>query len=199
VPFPDEDGPVVLAEYQEEWADDFVVLAESLRKLELDARGAIDHVGSTAIPGMVAKDVIDAQIRVVELDVDAITTRFTEAGFRRRQEEWNKRESTRSGVISKLVFAPPAGGRRVNVHVRIDGTRGASDTLLFRDYLRSEVEPRIRWAEFKHSIMEDAGSIDLARYGLAKQSRWGELMIQADAWAARTYWQASPLTMWSSI
>jgi GrpB-like predicted nucleotidyltransferase (UPF0157 family) len=199
VPFPDEDGPVVLTEYREKWADEFAVLAETLRKLDLDARGAIEHVGSTSIRGMVAKDVIDTQIRVVELNVDAITVRFTDAGFRWRPEEWNNRESTRRGVISKLVFGPPRGGRRVNVHVRIDGTQGARDTLLFRDYLRSEEEPRIRWAEFKRSIIEDAGSIDLAKYGQAKQSKWDELMLQADAWAERRNWQASPLMPWSSI
>lgn len=199
MPFPDEDGLVLLTEYREVWAYEFQVLAETLRKLELDTRGAIEHVGSTSIPGMVAKDVIDAQIRVVELNVDAMTERFTDAGYRCRLEEWNKRESTRHGDFPKLVFGPPRGGRRVNVHVRLDGTQGAMDTLLFRDYLRSEEEPRFRWAEFKRSIVEDAGAIDLAGYGQAKQSKWDELMHHADAWAVATNWQASPLRMWSSI
>jgi GrpB-like predicted nucleotidyltransferase (UPF0157 family) len=199
VPFSDEDGSVVLTEYREQWADEFLNLAETLRKLHLDSRGAIEHVGSTSIRGMVAKDVIDAQIRVVELNVEMITARFTDAGFRCRQEEWNKRESTRQGVIPKLVFGPPRGGRRVNVHVRIDGSKGAQDTLLFRDYLRSENEPRIRWANFKRSIIENVESVDLAGYGLAKQSKWDELMFQADAWAESRKWQASPLMTWSSI
>jgi len=199
VPFQDEIGPVVLSEYREQWAEDYEVLAATLRQLDLDPRGAIEHVGSTSIPGMVAKDVIDAQVRVPELNVEAITARFTDAGFRCRPEEWNTHELTRRGVIPKLVFAPPSGGRRVNVHVRTDGTHGARDTLLFRDYLRSEAEPRIGWAEFKRSILENAGSIDLASYGQAKQSKWGELMFQGDAWAENRNWQPSPLVEWSSI
>jgi GrpB-like predicted nucleotidyltransferase (UPF0157 family) len=199
VPFIDECGPVVLTEFREEWADEYLVLAETLRKLDLDERGAIEHVGSTAIRGMVAKDVIDAQIRVVDLNVDAITARFSDAGFRCRPEEWNARELTRGGVIPKLVFGAPRGARRVNVHVRIDGTLGALDTLLFRDYLRSEAEPRASWAEFKRSIIKDEGSIDLAKYGQGKQSKWDEMMSQADEWAESTNWQASPLMTWSSI
>jgi GrpB-like predicted nucleotidyltransferase (UPF0157 family) len=199
VPFPDENGPVVLSEYREEWSEEYEVLAATIRQLDLDARGAIEHVGSTSIAGMVAKDVIDAQVRVPELNVEVITARFTDFGFRCRPEVWNTRESTRRGVIPKLVFAPPLGGRRVNVHVRTEGTQGARDTLLFRDYLRSEAEPRIRWAEFKRSILECAGSIDLASYGQAKQSKWGELMLLADAWAKLENWHASPLVTWSSI
>lgn len=199
MPFPDEDGPVLLSEYREEWAEEYEELAATLRQLELDARGAIEHVGSTSILGIVAKDVVDAQVRVSELNAEAITARFTAVGFRCRPEEWNNHEVTRRGVIPKLVFAPPLGCRRVNVHVRTDGTQGARDTLLFRDYLRSEAEQRIRWAEFKRSIVESAGTIDLARYGQAKQARWGELMCQADAWAENQKWQVSPILRWSSI
>ena len=197
MPFPDEVGSVVLTEYQEQWTDDYEVLAATLRKL--DARGAIEHVGSTAIFGLVAKDVIDVQVRVPHLDVNSISDRFANARFRRRPEEWNNSEMTRCGVIPKLVFASPEGARRVNVHVRTDGTQGARDTLLFRDYLRSEVEPRVRWEIIKRSIVECTESIDLESYGQAKQSKWGGLMIEADAWAEERNWQPFPLVAWSLI
>jgi len=199
VPFPEEVSPVVLVEYQAQWTEDFAVLAATLRKLELAAEGAIEHVGSTAIIGMVAKDVIDAQVRVPHLDVNPIAARFTDAGFRLRPEEWNTRESTKQGVNPKLVFAPPVGGRPVNVHVRADGTQGARDTLLFRDFLRSEEESMNWWADTKRSIVKSAGSIDLASYGQAKQSKWAALMIQADAWAKERNWQPSLLVSWSSM
>lgn len=199
MPFPDEVGPVVLVEYREQWAEDFAILAGSLQQLELAEKGAIEHVGSTSIPGLVAKDVIDAQVRVPFLDVQSISVRFANAGFRRRPEEWNTHESTRLGVVPKLVFAPPVGARRANVHVRTDGTQGARDTLLFRDCLRSEAKQRIWWDGIKRAIIESSNSIDLANYGQAKQASWGELMSRADAWAANRAWQPSPLVAWSSI
>jgi GrpB-like predicted nucleotidyltransferase (UPF0157 family) len=190
---------VVLVEYQSRWAQDFEALAAELRKLELAARGAIEHIGSTSVPGLVAKDVIDAQVRVPRLNVDSIATRFSDAGFRRRPEEWNSFESTRSGVIAKLVFAPPAGARPVNVHVRTDCTQGANYALLFRDYLRSEMESRIWWGDVKRSIVENTGTIDLASYGQAKQAMWGQLMSEADSWAAERDWRPTPLITWSLI
>jgi GrpB-like predicted nucleotidyltransferase (UPF0157 family) len=188
-----------LVEYQKQWTVDYQALATALRKLEVDERGAIEHVGSTAVFGLIAKDVIDVQVRVAHLDVPTISTRFTDAGFRRRPEEWNNHESTRCGVIPKLVFAPPVGARPVNVHIRTDGTQGARDSLLFRDYLRSEAGPRIWWAQCKRSIVESANTIDLASYGQAKQPKWEELMFQADAWAEERNWQPMPIVAWSSI
>ena len=199
MPFPDEVGPVVLIEYRYQWADDFATLADVLRSLNLASKGAIEHIGSTSVPGLVAKDVIDVQVRIPLLDVDLIAARFSDLGFRRRPEEWNSFESTRNGVIPKLVFAPPVGARRVNVHVRTEGTQGARDALLFRDYLRFEMEPRLWWGNVKRSIVDSAGPIDLAIYGQAKQALWGDLMSAADSWAVERDWRPTPLVEWSSI
>ena len=121
MPFADELGPVVLVAYGDSWALAYDELAMSLRSLELAERGAIDHVGSTSITGLVAKDVIDIQIRLRAIDANAIVPCFESAGYRRRPELWNNEEASRGGPEVKLVFAPPVGARACNVHVRREG------------------------------------------------------------------------------
>jgi GrpB-like predicted nucleotidyltransferase (UPF0157 family) len=199
MPFLDEDAGVVLTPYRAEWQDEYADLAETLRTLELSPEGMIEHVGSTSIPGLTSKDVIDAQIRVPELDTELVIGRFSVAGFRQRPEPWNNLEPTRLGVYPKLVFAPPLGARHANVHVRANGSPGAHDTLLFRDFLRVEDEPRRLWSELKESILRDDPEVDLLSYGQTKQVAWLELMVDADKWALEHVWRPRPLLAWTSI
>jgi dephospho-CoA kinase len=199
VPFPDEFGPVVLVADDGQRAAQFRVLLAQLRALNLANEAMIEHVGSTAIPGSVAKDVIDVQIRVPVLEPDVVVARFSAAGLRHRPEVWNNLEATRAGRVPKLVFAPAATARRANVHVRTDGSPGARDTLLFRDYLCADEESRRTWDRFKRSLLEQRLDIDLATYGQAKQPAWGLLMAQADRWADATGWRAPPMVPWSSL
>src|SRR5579872_5871374 len=139
VPFPDELRPVAVVPYRPGWEAEFSALAERIWALRLAEMGEVEHVGSTSVPHLAAKDVIDVQVRVDDLDPELVTERFAGIGFRRRPEEWNNLEDTRRGPVPKLVFAPPVDARHVNVHVRVDGSQGARDTLLFRDFLRAEV------------------------------------------------------------
>jgi len=198
MPFLDEDDAVALTAFKAEWHAEYAELAAILRGLELDSLGMIEHVGSTSIPGLVANDVIDVQIRVPELDAELVIGRFTAAGFRHRPEPWNNLEATRLGVYPKLVFAPPLGGRPANVHTRTQNSPGAHDTLLFRDYLRAEEVPRCQWGDLKQSIVQGT-NVDLATYGQAKQSAWTELMTGADQWALEHEWRPRPLVPWSTL
>jgi GrpB-like predicted nucleotidyltransferase (UPF0157 family) len=199
VPFSDEVAPVVLVSSRDDWNNEFVSLALALRRLNIADYGAIEHVGSTSVPGLFAKDVIDVQIRVPHFEEERVIAKFSEIGFRCRPEPWNNLESTRTGLVAKLVFAPPVGARRSNVHVRIDGTKGARDTLLFRDFLNEDHLERDAWSRFKLSLVEGDNEIDLSTYGQEKQPAWTRLMESADVWAKVRNWFPSPLTSWSML
>ena len=199
MPFSDEVAPVALESSRDDWHSEFVSLGIALRRLNIADCGAIEHVGSTSVPGLFAKDVIDVQIRVPHFDEERVTAKFSEVGFRHRSESWNNLESTRTAPVAKLVFAPPVGARRSNVHVRIDGTKGASDTLLFRDFLNDNHEERDAWGRFKLSLVEVDHAIDLSTYGQEKQPEWARLMESADVWAKERNWFPSPLTSWSML
>jgi GrpB-like predicted nucleotidyltransferase (UPF0157 family) len=196
VPFPDEDSSVDLVSSRDDWQIEFVSLASALRRLNLADFGVIEHVGSTSVPGLYAKDVIDVQIRITRLEPERSIAKFAEIGFRHRPEPWNNLEATRTGPVAKLVFAPPIGTRRCNVHVRIDETKGANDTLLFRDFLNGDPQARDAWSRFKRSLVDNDGEIDLSTYGQLKQPAWAELMQSADVWAGQNNWCPTALTSW---
>jgi GrpB-like predicted nucleotidyltransferase (UPF0157 family) len=191
MPFPDEMvEQVELVAYQDRWPVEFDALAGKLVELAVPGVVAIDHVGSTSVPGLVAKDVIDVQIRVVELRGESIIDRFSAAGFRRRDEAWNSVEQTRAGPENKVVFAPARGARLANVHVRSSNSRAAHDNLLFREFLRNDVDMRAAWGDFKASIVRANPGIDLFGYGQIKAPAWTILMNAADAWAEAHDWTA---------
>jgi dephospho-CoA kinase len=193
MPFPDEVTGLQLVPSNSGWATDFHEIAHALECLEVAKRKVVEHIGSTAVPGLVAKDVIDVQVRVDVLDEHRVVDEFASIGFRRRLEAWNNIEPTRVGPVPKLVFAPPVGHRRCNVHVRHDGSAGARDALLFRDFLRAEPGPREAWGEVKLAIVREVPNCDLFMYGQIKQAAWKVLMHAADYWAAGTAWRPPPL------
>jgi GrpB-like predicted nucleotidyltransferase (UPF0157 family) len=146
----------------------------------------VDHVGSTSVPGLAAKDCIDVQVEVHVLAEGLVSGRFAEIGFRLRPEPWNRVEDTPSGPCPKLVFAPPAGERASNIHVVPAASEAGRRKLLFRDFLRAHDTARDAWGDFKQrlALMAD----DLYQYGQAKAGPTLILMIAAEGWASRIGW-----------
>jgi GrpB-like predicted nucleotidyltransferase (UPF0157 family) len=187
VPFADELGDVRVVVHRGSWSDEFEAIASALDALAPGDGWIIDHVGSTAVPGLAAKDVIDVQIRVAAIQRDPMIERFEPLGLRWRPEGWNNVETTRADPEPKLVFAPPVGARPANIHVREASSQGARDTLLFRDFLRADPTERDRWCEFKREL---AGpGVDLLTCGQATAPAWADLMVRADAWADSIGWR----------
>ena len=118
MPFPDElaRGLAVVA-YSRGWPADFAILARRIQAALGPLAVRVNHVGSTSVPGLAAKDCIDVQVEVHALAEEAITGCFAKIGFRLRPEPWNRVEATPGGSCPKLVFAPPEGERASNVHV----------------------------------------------------------------------------------
>jgi dephospho-CoA kinase len=105
---------------------------------------------------------------------------------------------TRAGEVPKLVFAPAVGDRPCNIHVRVDGTKGACDALLFRDFLRDDPAMRDSWGQFKIALANALPDGDLSVYGGVKQPAWTVLMRAADGWATTVGWAPTPLGAWRS-
>ncbi|MGH3603147.1 MAG: GrpB family protein [Pseudonocardiaceae bacterium] len=187
MPFADElANRVTVVAYDLSWPADFRALARRLAAgVGSTARG-IDHIGSTSVPGLAAKDCIDVQVRVDSLDEAPIASLFTNLGFRRRPEPWNQVENTGGRQWPKLVFAPPIGERAANVHVRESGSATARRNLLFRDFLRADEPARVAWGSFKQRLAQTAA--DLYDYGQIKQPATDVLMIAAENWARRAAW-----------
>ena len=188
VPFPDEPADVTVVDYQPQWPDEFDQIAERLSDVLGEAAIRIDHVGSTSVPGLAAKDCIDVQVQVALVDESTIVPQMESIGFRCRPELWNRSETSSGVTSSKLVFAPAVGSRLCNVHFRQYGGANARFALLFRDYLRADDVARIAWAEFKQSLARSVAY--LASYGQIKAPATEILMRAAEQWAVDTRWVA---------
>lgn len=187
VPFPDEkfsQNGVEVLEYRSEWATEGAELAAWLARL-LPGAVATDHIGSTSVPGLPAKDCIDLMIRV-ESVADVDLSPLTDAGYRERPEEWNRMEHLGAETHPKRVLAPPVGGRAVNIHVRQAHAATARYALLFRDFLRANDEHRDSWGRFKMRLAQECP--DLYVYGQMKATVQPLLMALAEQWASQQAW-----------
>ncbi|GAB3422280.1 GrpB family protein [Flindersiella endophytica] len=187
MPFPDElVHGVMVVPYRVTWPRDFDRLAEQLDKALGRLALAIDHVGSTSVPGLPAKDCIDVQVRVAKLDEQRIVKAFDKIGFRLRPESWNRIEISGGEECEKLVFAPPVNARPCNVHVRIKNGPNVRHNLLFRDYLRADERSRKAWGDFKSRLAQSV--TDIFAYGQIKAPAMEILMSAAETWATHTGW-----------
>jgi GrpB-like predicted nucleotidyltransferase (UPF0157 family) len=177
VPFPDElTHGVVVGPHRADWAAEFAVLAARLAGALGSVAAAIDHVGSTAVAGLPAKDCIDVQVRVEALDASRLVPLFSGIGFRCRPEAWNRVEAS--------------SARACNVHVRPCAGANARYALLFRDYLRADEHSRLAWGAFKVRLAQSVP--DLADYGQIKAPATEVLMTAAERWATETGWTVPP-------
>jgi len=146
----------------------------------------IDHIGSTAVPGLASKDVIDIQVTVARLaDADPLAA----AGFRAQpflrdhvppgavddEREWTKR-----------FFNLPDDERRGNVHIRVDGRANQRYPLLFRDYLRAYPSAAEAYGRLKVSLAKELA--DAESYPDVKDPACDLIWIAAEDWAAATGW-----------
>lgn len=188
MPFSDERGQVTVVEYRPLWPMEFEHLAERLRGVLGESAVAVDHVGSTSVPGMPAKDCVDVQVRMTTVEEARDVPRLALLGFRCRPEPWNRVEVSSGSRCRKLVFAPPVGARACNVHLRESSGPNARYALLFRDYLRADAAARLAWGAFKQRLALSVS--DLMNYGQIKAPATEVLMAAAERWAADTGWTA---------
>lgn len=111
----------------------------------------IDHIGSTAVPGLPAKDVLDIQITVADLAAaDGLRESLEGAGF-----PWieyltdDPKSGTDPAEWGKRVHVNADPGRPVNVHLRVDGWPNQRWALAFRDWLRSDAAAREEYLAVK--------------------------------------------------
>ncbi len=136
-------APVTVVRYDEHWPQAFA----ELQALIVAALGplalAVEHVGSTAVPGLAAKPVIDVDLTVPDsADESAYVPALEAAGFelRRREPEWEEHRL--------LTLRHP----RANLHVWSPGALEPRRHQVFRDWLRSHDGDRQAYAALKADL-----------------------------------------------
>lgn len=186
---------VEIVEYDSAWPAEFAALAQALRAAVGALALRIDHIGSTSVPGLAAKDRIDIQLTAGGLDdvpaVEAalVPLGYTLAGQLSRDhappgwvgsaEQWNKR-----------FFRAPPAQRPTNLHVRAAGRANQRYPLLFRDYLRAHPASAAAYAELKRRLA--AGLRDPDDYPDVKDPACDIIMAAAEDWAIQVGWAPGP-------
>lgn len=147
----------------------------------------IDHIGSTAVPGLPAKDLIDIQAVVADLETAALVADAgPAAGFVRAPGRWYAvdRRGTEHEEAA-VVDADP--GRPVNINIRPAAAPVWRDALLLRDWLRARPEAREEYAAVKRELAARPG-IDVDGYGRGKLPWLAAALDRAEKWAAESAW-----------
>jgi GrpB-like predicted nucleotidyltransferase (UPF0157 family) len=147
---------IEIVPYDETWPDQFREIAEVLRTALDDTALRIDHIGSTSVPGLAAKDVIDVQVAVAALDGPAIARLLRSSGYTLR-DEINHDHVPPGGTTDpaewkKLYFRAPEGQRATHLHVRQHGRANQRYALLFRDYLRANPDAAETYRQIKVAL-----------------------------------------------
>ena len=134
---------ITLLEYDPQWPLLFQKESEKIRAALPSQQVRIEHVGSTSIPGLCAKPIIDILMIVQDAsDENSYVPPLTSIGYllRIREPDWYEHRM--------LKGQDPT----VNLHVFSQGCEEAERMLLFRDWLRTHPEDRDRYADTKRQL-----------------------------------------------
>jgi dephospho-CoA kinase len=154
----------------------------------------VAHTGSTAVPGLPAKDIIDLQLGVESMaDADAVREALEDAGFPFRPKIDHDNPKPPGAVPwPKRFHAAADPGRLVHLHVREVGSPGWRYALLFRDWLRADAVACAEYLAVKRAAeARFGGDPDAARYVEAKEPWFDAALPRAEAWAASSAWVLS--------
>jgi GrpB-like predicted nucleotidyltransferase (UPF0157 family) len=178
---------VIVAPYDSEWPCLFSELGAKLRKALGDVALRIDHIGSTSIPGMAAKPIIDVLISVADFEpLDAFRIPIESVGFvYRPNDQLIERD------LSKRYFREKPADRRTHIHVRRSGSWSEQLALLFRDYKRTHSDVAMDYAELKYRLAEQYPD-DRHSYSTSKGPFIWDVTVKADKWNQEVGWQPGP-------
>jgi GrpB-like predicted nucleotidyltransferase (UPF0157 family) len=184
--------PVVVA-YDPSWAERGAALVTALKTVADDLVERVEHIGSTAIPAMAAKDVLDIQLTVSDLDgaPRALDEPFATLGFERHPY-------VRDHVPAGMDDDPARWAKRVwarrghpegdaNVHARLPGSPGERVALLFRDWFRAHPDAVPAYSAFKAALADAVP--DIGGYSDVKDPVVDLIIAVAERWASATGWQ----------
>jgi GrpB-like predicted nucleotidyltransferase (UPF0157 family) len=183
-------NPIVIVDYRPEWPDEFATIARPLHDALGDLALRIDHIGSTSVPGLAAKDIIDIQVTVHDF-TPALEAAFNRAGYSRLDFNQDHVPPTATGPDrdwQKQMYRPSADARPTNVHVRRAGSANGRYALLFRDYLRAHPLASGAYARAKQALSKH-GPTDWDLYYDVKDPVCDIIMAGAEEWAASLPWR----------
>ena len=159
-------------DYDQQWPRRFEGTAERVREVLGDKASSVEHIGSTSVPGLAAKPIVDMLLTVADVaDEAAYVPALESIGFVLRVREPEHR-------MLRTV------GRETHLHVYQPDRAEVRDYLDLRDWLRLDAEDRGLYAAEKRRLAEQQWR-DMNDYSDAKTDIIRDILIRARIWRAR--------------
>lgn len=173
---------IVVVAYNPDWPRQFANLGRHLRHALGPTAIRIDHIGSTAIPHLAAKPILDIQISVASLEpIEAYRPALESAGFHWRSDNPD---------LTKRYFREQPSSPRTHIHVRRAGSWSEQFALLFRDYLRAHPAEANAYAHLKYELAQQYRE-NRPAYVESKSPFIWAVIQRASEWSQLTGWQPS--------
>jgi GrpB-like predicted nucleotidyltransferase (UPF0157 family) len=182
----------VVAPHEPYWRERGAQLAAEIRAALGPLALRVDHIGSTAIPGMAAKPVFDLQVSVRDLAEAAEAFNGPLRAFGLVRRPWERdhvpagRDDDPALWAKRLWGKAEPGGERINLHCRVAGSPNERLALLFRDWLRAHPAAVAAYAAFK--LVLATAVTDIEVYTDVKDPVVDLVIVVAEEWAAVTGW-----------
>jgi GrpB-like predicted nucleotidyltransferase (UPF0157 family) len=159
---------IEVVDWSPRWAEQFEEVAAVLRRALADVRSArVEHVGSTSVPGLAAKPILDVDVVVEPGEESAAVAALESVGYVHRGD---------LGVVGREAFHAPGDPRR-NVYVCTAGTANVRNHLAVRDILRRRADLREAYDAVKRALAADP-EMDIDTY-IAGKSAVLQVVLEA--------------------
>jgi GrpB-like predicted nucleotidyltransferase (UPF0157 family) len=168
----DTGGLVSVTSYDESWPVQYERESKKVSAALGDLVVAIEHIGSTSVPGLTAKPTIDILVGVRKLEItEQAMARMARLGYQHRGE---------MGIPGRQYFRKgDRYPRDFNVHVVVWGGPLWNDHVAFRDYLRAHPEWAREYAELKRELLMTPEGRDRSTYQAGKEPFIAETLKRA--------------------
>lgn len=187
-----------IADPDPSWPTQYERVAGRLRFALGDRYLRLDHVGSTSVPGLPAKDILDLQLVVPDLaTADALAEPLAGVGLPRYGGDWwddPPPAGAPESVLVKRFHGSADPGRLVQLHVRTAASPAWRYALAFRDWLRAVPAAREEYAALKRRLA--VAGPTTSGYAESKGPWFTDALPRLDRWVADTGWRPdkSPVT-----
>jgi GrpB-like predicted nucleotidyltransferase (UPF0157 family) len=156
---------IIVAPYDPAWPEQFAAEAERIRKVFGNLALLIEHVGSTSVPGLAAKPVIDIQVSVLSLEPgNFYRTRLADLGY-------THFPLGQFDLVYPFFKRPAEWPSSHHVHLCVSGSEQERNHLAFRDYLRRHPAAAAEYDGLKRKLAAVHAGLTMEsqeRYSLAK-------------------------------
>ena len=138
---------IEVVDWSPRWAEQFAEVARVLTEALVDVPSAsVEHVGSTSVPGLAAKPILDIDVIVDRPDVPVAVAALERVGYVHRGD---------LGVTGREAFHAPDASPRRHVYVCESGTTNVRNHLAVREVLRTRDDLRDAYSEVKLALAAD--------------------------------------------